>query len=66
MESRPRLPSREETITEMTTLEKIWGKFFEEGRPTERLGQFLRGIAAHLVSVVVTVTGSLFAYSLLD
>lgn len=36
--------------TELTTLEKIWGKLFENGQPTERLGQFLRGIAVHLVS----------------
>lgn len=35
--------------TELTTLEKIWGKLFENGQPTERLGQFLRGIAVHLI-----------------
>jgi hypothetical protein len=34
---------------EMTTLEKIWGKLFVDGKPTKRLGQFLRGIAMHLV-----------------
>ncbi|KAJ5225988.1 hypothetical protein N7468_007213 [Penicillium chermesinum] len=33
----------------MTTLEKIWGKLFEDGKPTKRLGQFLRGIALHLI-----------------
>ncbi|PWY74429.1 hypothetical protein BO70DRAFT_364394 [Aspergillus heteromorphus CBS 117.55] len=49
MESRPKPPSREATVTEMTTLEKIWGKLFEDGKPTERLGQFLRGIAVHLI-----------------
>lgn len=54
VEPRPKPPSREEdaTVTELTTLEKIWGKFFENGKPTERLGQFLRGIAVHLVSVM--------------
>lgn len=35
---------------EMTTLEKIWGKLFEDDKPTARLGQFLRGIAMHLVN----------------
>ncbi|PLB55694.1 hypothetical protein P170DRAFT_375638 [Aspergillus steynii IBT 23096] len=51
VESRPKPPPREEdaTVTELTTLEKIWGKFFENGKPTERLGQFLRGIAIHLI-----------------
>ncbi|KAH1309407.1 hypothetical protein KXV65_001557 [Aspergillus fumigatus] len=49
MEARPKPPSRETTVTEMTTLEKIWGKLFEEGRPTKRLGQLLRGIAVHLI-----------------
>lgn len=48
-ESRPKPPSRDATVTEMTTLEKIWGKLFEDGRPTKRLGQFLRGVAVHLV-----------------
>ena len=34
---------------DVTTLEKIWGPLFEDARPTKRLGQFLRGIALHLV-----------------
>jgi hypothetical protein len=51
MEARPKPPPRETTVTEMTTLEKIWGKLFEEGKPTKRLGQLLRGIAVHLVSM---------------
>jgi predicted phosphohydrolase len=55
MEARPKPPSRETTLTEMTTLEKIWGKLFEEGRPTKRLGQLLRGIAVHLVSMDAVV-----------
>ncbi|KAL4870104.1 hypothetical protein BDV12DRAFT_166594 [Aspergillus spectabilis] len=45
-ESRPQ-PQRNDTFP--TTLEKIWGKLFDQGKPTERLGQFLRGIATHLV-----------------
>lgn len=46
---RPKGPERDTTVMEMTTLERIWGKLFEEGKPTKRLGQFLRGIAMHLV-----------------
>lgn len=49
VEARPRVPSRNSTVTETTTLEKIWGSFFDHGKPTDRLGQFLRGIAVHLV-----------------
>lgn len=40
-----RVPTQEE----LTTLEKIWGKMFDDGKPTPRLGQLLRGIAVHLV-----------------
>ncbi|KAF7593000.1 hypothetical protein BBP40_012159 [Aspergillus hancockii] len=49
MESRPKPPSRDITVTELTTLEKIWGTLFEEGKPTKKLSQFLRGIAVHLI-----------------
>ncbi|GIC85958.1 uncharacterized protein Aud_002317 [Aspergillus udagawae] len=51
MEARPKAPSTETTVTEMTTLEKIWGKLFKEGKPTKRLGQLLHSIAVHLVSM---------------
>ncbi|KAJ5125565.1 hypothetical protein N7526_007742 [Penicillium atrosanguineum] len=47
--TRPKPPSRDATAMEMTTLERIWGKLFEDGKPTKRLGQFLRGIAMHLI-----------------
>ena len=48
--SRPRGPARLSTAKEETTLEKIWGQLFdEEGHSTVRLGQFLRGLAIHLV-----------------
>jgi hypothetical protein len=51
--TRPRPPDRDATVMEMSTLERIWGTLFEDRqRPTKRLGQFLRGIAVHLVSVV--------------
>nr|KMM70614.1 hypothetical protein CPAG_06925 [Coccidioides posadasii RMSCC 3488] len=49
-EHRPR-PSRLTTQDE-TPAERIWGQLFDkEGLPTPRLGQFLRGIAAHLIEV---------------
>ncbi|GAD93419.1 conserved hypothetical protein [Paecilomyces variotii No. 5] len=48
-EIRPKAPPRAPTIEELTTLEKIWEKLFEDGKPTKRLGQFLRGIAVHLI-----------------
>jgi hypothetical protein len=49
-ESRPTMSERiPKSSDEMTTLEKIWGRMFEDGKPTPRLGQLLRGIAVHLV-----------------
>ena len=48
---RPRGPARLSTSKDETTLEKIWGQLFDEqGHATVRLGQFLRGLAIHLVS----------------
>lgn len=47
---RPKGPSRLSTSKEETTLERIWGQLFdEEGHPTVRLGQLLRGLAVHIV-----------------
>jgi hypothetical protein len=34
---------------EVTTLERIWQPLFDNGVPTARLGQFLRGIAIHII-----------------
>ncbi|KAL1979421.1 hypothetical protein VTN96DRAFT_5971 [Rasamsonia emersonii] len=48
-EFRPKAPTRVPTWGDMTTLERIWGKLFEDGKPTEKLGQFLRGIAVYLI-----------------
>ncbi|KAJ5540961.1 hypothetical protein N7494_006037 [Penicillium frequentans] len=48
-DTRPKPPDRDTTVMEMTTLERIWGKLFEDDKPTARLGQFLRGIAMHLI-----------------
>ena len=48
--TRPKGPSRLSTSKEETTLERIWGQLFDEdSRPTVRLGQFLRGLAIHIV-----------------
>ena len=44
---RPKAPIR--NPTEITILDKIWGPLFEGNRPTARLGQFLRGLALHLI-----------------
>jgi hypothetical protein len=47
---RPGGLSRRPTSMEETTIEKVWGQLFErDGKPTHRMGQFLRGIAVHLV-----------------
>lgn len=48
--TRPKGPKRLSTRQDPTILEKIWGTLFDdEGKPTPRLGQFLRGIAIHLI-----------------
>lgn len=48
--TRPKGPVRLSTAVGETTLEKIWGQLFDEaGHPTPRLGQFLRGLAVHIV-----------------
>ncbi|EXJ90854.1 hypothetical protein A1O1_03959 [Capronia coronata CBS 617.96] len=62
--SRPKGPKRISTGGDVTTLERVWGTLFDEqGQATERLGQFLRGVATHLIedyepknSLVVTPT----------
>jgi hypothetical protein len=47
---RPKGPKRLSTGQDPTILEKIWGTLFDdEGQATPRLGQFLRGIAIHLI-----------------
>ncbi|PNS17014.1 hypothetical protein CAC42_4978 [Sphaceloma murrayae] len=54
-------PVRVPSSVEETSLEKAWQPLFESGKPTARLGQFLRGLAKHLIddckppnSIVVT------------
>ena len=52
---RPKGPSRLSTSKEETTLERIWGQLFdEEGNPTPRLSQLLRGLAVHIVCVITS------------
>ena len=41
-----RIPS---DVEETTTLEKIWRPLFDNGYPTTRLSEFLRGLALHLI-----------------
>lgn len=43
-------PSRTRTGDDETVVEKMWQPLFDNGQPTTRLNQFLRGIALHLVS----------------
>ena len=53
--ARPKGPSRLSTSKEETTLEKIWGQLFDEdGHATSRLGQFLRGLAIHIVRISIS------------
>ncbi|KAL1956924.1 hypothetical protein VTO42DRAFT_6671 [Malbranchea cinnamomea] len=51
MEAKERLGQASRRVArEETTMEKIWGHLFDrDGKPTHRLGQFLRGIAVHLI-----------------
>ncbi len=48
-QARPK-PVMRGSTNETTTLEKIWQPLFDgHGRPMQRLGEFLRGLAIHLV-----------------
>jgi hypothetical protein len=40
---------RSSPLDEVTTLERIWQPLFDNGIPTVRLSQFLRGIALHVI-----------------
>ncbi|KAK5062796.1 hypothetical protein LTR84_004871 [Exophiala bonariae] len=47
---RPKGPRRISTGGDPTILERVWGTLFDEqGQATPRFGQFLRGIAVHLI-----------------
>ncbi|KAF2154336.1 hypothetical protein K461DRAFT_292993 [Myriangium duriaei CBS 260.36] len=48
--SRQRMrPVRIPSSVEETSLEKAWKPLFDNGKPTARLGQFLRGLAKHII-----------------
>lgn len=48
---RPAAPPRMPTESDLTPIEKRWQRLFDpQGQPTPRLGEFLRGLAIHLVS----------------
>jgi hypothetical protein len=47
-------PGRTYSTMELSTIDQKWGRLFDsDGRPTQRLGQFLRGLANHIVSSVM-------------
>lgn len=49
---RPKVVERTSTGNTASTLEKIWQPLFDgDGSPTARLGQFLRGVAIHIVCI---------------
>ncbi|KAE9375394.1 hypothetical protein N431DRAFT_555828 [Stipitochalara longipes BDJ] len=56
--------ARTYSTAELSTIDQKWGRLFDsEGTPTKRLGQFLRGLANHIIddfpprkSIVVTPT----------
>ena len=53
--SRPPPAARLPTEETYTPIEKMWQRLFDhQGQPTPRLGQFLRGLAVHLVSALRT------------
>jgi hypothetical protein len=56
--------SRTYSTAELSTIDQKWGRLFDkEGTPTKRLGEFLRGLANHIIndfpprkSIVITPT----------
>lgn len=52
--TRPAGASRSYSNLELSTIDKRWGRLFDsEGDPTERLGQILRGLANHIVGIIL-------------
>jgi hypothetical protein len=48
-------PGRTFSTMELSTIDQKWGRLFDnEGRPTQRLGQFLRGLANHIVRLAIS------------
>ena len=49
--TRPAGGTRNYSSLELSTIDQKWGRLFDnEENPTQRLGQFLRGLANHIVS----------------
>jgi hypothetical protein len=48
---RPRAPRTSTSGSEPTALDRTWGQLFDNGNPTPRLGELLRGLANHIVSL---------------
>lgn len=56
--SRPAAPPRMDTDLDFSPIEKKWQRLFDlQGQSTPRLGQFLRGLAIHLVSLALWLHG---------
>ena len=48
------------STTELSTIDQKWGRLFEnDGKPTQRLGQFLRGLANHIASFLLALSEGL-------
>ncbi|KAG0646283.1 hypothetical protein D0Z07_8325 [Hyphodiscus hymeniophilus] len=64
-------PGRTFSTMELSTIDQKWGRLFDnDGRPTQRLGQFLRGLANHIIdefkpqkSIVITPAKMAMYYS---
>ena len=56
---RPPPPPRASTEGDFSPIERMWQRLFDEnGMPTQRVGQFLRGLAVHLVGILPCLEAS--------
>ena len=53
---RPVPTGRSYSTAELSAVDHKWGKLFDQGKPTQRLGQFLRGLANHIVRIMLSVS----------
>lgn len=50
--ARPSGAPRTFSTVELSTIDQKWGRLFDsDEKPTQRLGQFLRGLANHIVRI---------------
>lgn len=48
--SKPAATGRSYSTADLSTIDQKWGRLFDsDGKPTQRLGAFLRGLANHIV-----------------